>query len=73
MNHPDPEVDRLLTKLSDALCKWERSTGRQSLLALREQGGTVFRAVSGKPLSVHYDLSDQHILNAAGIEEGEDA
>lgn len=47
--HPDPEVNQALIKLCDALCTWERNTGRNSVLIVREEGGFVFRAVSGKP------------------------
>ena len=53
MIHPDPEVRAAIIRLSDALCQWERSTGRESVLIIREQGGFVYRAVSGKP-----DVSD---------------
>ena len=49
MNHLNPEVQKALIRLNDALCGWERSTGRESVLILREQGGFVHRSVSGKP------------------------
>lgn len=29
--HPDPEVQSSLTRLLDALCTWERETGRRSV------------------------------------------
>jgi hypothetical protein len=48
-SHPSKEVTQALIRLTDALCEWERNTGRQSALILREEGGFVFRAVSGKP------------------------
>jgi hypothetical protein len=47
--HPSPEVQQAIMRLSDALCSWERATGRQSVLILREQCGFVYRAQSGKP------------------------
>lgn len=34
--HPDSEVRHALVRLNDALCSWERSTGRESVLILRE-------------------------------------
>jgi hypothetical protein len=49
--HPDPEVRAALTRLLDALCSWERSTSRESVLILREVGGFEVRACSGKPLA----------------------
>jgi hypothetical protein len=61
-NHPDREVSAAITRLTDALCTWERSTGRQSLFVLREQGGFVHRAMSGKPVpSTCDDLSDAEL------------
>jgi hypothetical protein len=50
MVHPDQEVKQALIRLCDALCTWERNTGRTSALILREKGGFVFRASSGKPM-----------------------
>ena len=61
MNHPDPEVERALIRLNDALCMWERGTGRESVLILREQGGYVHRSVSGKP-GVPEDITDSQII-----------
>lgn len=49
MQHQCPEVRKALIQLDDALCSWERATGVESVLVLREQGGFVHRAVSGKP------------------------
>lgn len=48
-DHKDPEVQKALVRLCDALCSWERATGRDSVLILREFGGYEFRACSGKP------------------------
>ena len=50
MSHPDADVQSALTRLLDTLCSWERSTGRRSVLILREQGGFTCRAGSGKPV-----------------------
>ena len=59
--HPDPEVRNALVKLCDALCSWERNTGTESVLILREQGGFVFRAMSGKP-GVPDDIADAQLM-----------
>ena len=37
--HPDHDVHSAFRKLSDALCQWERATGRCSLLIFRESEG----------------------------------
>ena len=50
MEHPCGEVRAALIRLCDALCTWERDTGRTSALILREQGGFCYRAASGKPV-----------------------
>jgi hypothetical protein len=47
-DHPSEEIKAALGKLLDALCSWERDTGRNSCLVLREDGFVV-RAVDGKP------------------------
>jgi len=44
IEHPDQEVRKALIRLCDALCTWERATGLESVLILREQGGFQFRA-----------------------------
>jgi hypothetical protein len=49
MQHPDEEVGKALIRLNDALCAWERATGRESVLILREEGGFVHRSINGKP------------------------
>lgn len=62
MQHPDREVQQALVRLNDALCSWERSTSRQSILILREQGGFVARSMSGKPVDpMSDDLTDDHL------------
>ena len=50
MEHQDPYVRAALIHLNDILCEYERNTGIQSVLTLREQGGFTYRSVSGKPL-----------------------
>ena len=59
--HPDPEVQKSIIRLNDALCMWERGTFRQSVLIIREMGGFVHRSVSGKP-SVPEDVTDDQLM-----------
>lgn len=59
--HPDEDVQKALVALSDALCTWERATSRESVLILREQGGFVYRAQSGKP-GIPDDIPDEQFL-----------
>ena len=66
MEHPDKEVQSAIIRLSDALCEWERNTGRQSILIIREQGGFVFRADSGKP-NIPDDITDEQVKQMLGV------
>ena len=63
--HQDPDVNHALTRLLDALCSWERNTGRTSVLILREWGGYVCRADSGKPLDEQRmsDVTDTQLMD----------
>ena len=61
MVHLDGEVNKAIVRLADALCTYERATGRESILVLREQGGFVFRAVNGKP-GVPDDVPDTDLF-----------
>ena len=60
--HADQEVEAAIIRLCDALCMWERSTGRNSVLIIREKGGFVFRAASGKPCPDSNDDIDDATL-----------
>lgn len=62
MAHPNPDVERAMIQLLDALCSWERSTGRESYLVLipAEKDEEVIVADSGKPIPL-YRLS--HLTN----------
>ena len=60
--HPCEEVRQAIVRLSDALCSWERSTSLQSVFIVREQGGFVYRATSGKPvIDVLMMISDEEL------------
>ena len=63
MEHPSKEVRQALVKLNDALCTWERETGRNSVLILKEQGGFCHRSASGKP-NIPGDISDALLLES---------
>lgn len=63
--HPSPDVQAAIVRLSDALCTWERETSRQSVLVIREQGGFVYRAQSGKP-GVPDFVDDQMLFESVG-------
>lgn len=64
--HLDPEVRQAIIRLSDALCTWERATGRQSVLIVRERGGFCYRAVSGKP-GIPPDIPDGNLFKMIGV------
>lgn len=61
MFHPDQEVSHAIVRLCEALCSWERATGRRSILILREEGGCSFRADCGKPVDDHR-ITDAELL-----------
>jgi hypothetical protein len=65
--HPDKEVTAALIRLSDALCQWERNTGRVSVLILRERGGYSYRAQSGKP-NVPDFVTDEQLISTVHTE-----
>ena len=50
--HKDPEVNAALVKLMDALCTWERGSGRRSTLVLIPHcvDEAILVAQDGKPL-----------------------
>jgi hypothetical protein len=58
--HRDREVMQAIIRLSDALCQWERNTGRGSVLIVREKG-YVFRAQDGKPTVPDF-VTDQQLV-----------
>ena len=62
LNHQDKEVQQAIVRLCDVLCTYERNTGIESVLIIREQGGFCFRAVSGKP-GIPDDILDEEIIS----------
>lgn len=61
-DHPSQDVRYAIIRLNDALCTWERSTGRQSALIVRENDW-CHRSMSGKP-GVPDDVTDEQLLSA---------
>lgn len=62
MYHPDKEINHKFIQLFDALCTWERSTGRSSVLIFREVGNGTLRVMDGKPVPKDRDISDIDLL-----------
>jgi hypothetical protein len=60
VTHQSEDVQTAITNLSDALCSWERGTGIESVLILRERYYN-FRAVNGKP-GIPDDITDAEII-----------
>lgn len=56
--HPDKDVTLAIIRLCDALCQWERNTGRKSVLIIREQD-YVYRAQDGKPTVPDFVTDEQ--------------
>ena len=52
MIHADPDVELALIRLNDALCQWERATGIEAALILRDSNGYGHRSLSGKPITI---------------------
>ena len=65
MKHPDEEVNHAIVQLNDALCTWERNTGRQSVLIIREEGGWQHRSMSGKPGIPDHE-TDEQLMHTVG-------
>ena len=73
-DHPDREINEAITRLCVALVNWERATGRQSVLILRENNGEnpgermtepgyTLRAGNGIPLGRdNDDIPDDDLL-----------
>lgn len=61
--HPDEDVRHAIIRLSDALCSWERNTGIESILIIRDDRGFCYRAQSGKPVdSSNDDIPDAQLI-----------
>lgn len=58
--HPSEEVRTATLRLLDALCSWERSTGRGNLVIIKDSIGVQYRSWSGHP--VPEDTGDHTLL-----------
>jgi len=67
MWHKDPECEQALIKLNDALCSWERDTGRKSILILIPEAADepIVMSQSGKLLPKNFNVSPEEILAIA--------
>lgn len=66
--HQSDKVQKAIEALENALVEFERNTGRQSVVILREEGGFVRRSVSGKPCKT--ERTDLELVFAViGVEE----
>jgi len=66
MNHSSDYVQQKIQALLDQLCQYERSTGIESILIIRDKGGFCLRAVDGVQKFAPEDMSDQELLTAFG-------
>ena len=68
--HMDEEVNEAFIRLMDALCMWERNTGRASTLAFIpwEKDERMVVAVDGKPLPPEASFRDMEIPVKLAIE-----
>ena len=54
-DHPSDDVRAAAVRLLDALCMWERSTGRHNLVILKDSIGVEYRSLDGGPVPEHID------------------
>jgi len=59
-DHPSADVRAAAVKLLDALCMWERSTGRHNLVIIKDSIGCQHRSMDGGP--VPKNINDAHLL-----------
>lgn len=54
-NHPDESVRKALLELVDALCSWERSTGNEHLIIVKDTAreGYEYRVFTSSPVPNH--------------------
>jgi hypothetical protein len=53
--HPDKNIRRALIELIDALCSWERSTGNEHLIIVKDtaRDGYEYRVFTSSPVRDH--------------------
>ncbi len=72
VHHRDPECDSAMVRLLDALCTWERETGRRSTLVFvpHARDEKIVLAQDGKPLPEGVGMWPREILETALRERG---
>lgn len=67
--HPDRAVEQALIQLNDALCTWERNTGRKSTLVLIPEAPDeqICISQSGKPLPPNRPVPDEEIMEIVSM------
>lgn len=65
--HMDPECESALIRLNDALCSFERVTGRQYTLILVPEtpDEKIHMSQNGKPLPPDFQMSPEELLAMA--------
>ena len=61
-HHPDDRVIAAAIALLDALCSWERSTGRHNVVIIKDSIGVQYRSFDGAPQPEN--ISDVMMLDA---------
>jgi hypothetical protein len=62
--HPDENVRKALIGLVDALCSWERSTGNEHLIIVKDtaRAGYEYRVLASSPVPEH--MGDHSLIEA---------
>lgn len=73
--HIDYECEKGLIRLNDAVCSFERSTGREYtlILAPHNPNEQIHMSQNGKPLPGDFDMSPEDILAGAMMQRNSDA
>lgn len=50
-DHPSVDVKGAALQLLDALCSWERSTGRHNVVIIKDSIGVDYRTFDGAPVN----------------------
>ena len=61
-DHPSADVRAAAIRLLDALCSWERNTGRANLVIIKDAIGVQYRTFSGSPVPDH--VGDHALLES---------
>lgn len=61
-DHPSEDVRTAAIRLLDALCMWERTTGRHNLFIVKDSIGCQYRSMDGSPVPDH--VGDHTLLEA---------